>query len=66
MHFSARGYMCTSIFMYKYDHSVAWKRFIAITQQHNDQKGQISRPAFMTQVGSGPKVLKYGIPWVAF
>ena len=33
-----------------------------MAQQCNNQTGQISRPAFMTQVGSGPKMLKYGIP----
>ena len=37
-----------------------------MAQQCNDQTGQILRPAFMIQVGSGSQMLKYGIPWVAF
>ena len=42
------------------------KRFIVTTQSPNDQCHQILRPAFLTQVGSCPKMLKYGVPEAVF
>ena len=42
------------------------KRFIVTTKKPNDKYRQILRPAFMTQLGSGPQMLKYGIPYEIF